>query len=54
MGWATKQADAGGHAMYLEAFPAARVVYERHGFVGVEGPGREMVMIRRPVEKGKA
>lgn len=34
--------------MYLEAMPAARVIYERFGYRGVEGEGEGFVMIRNP------
>ncbi|OCK84084.1 hypothetical protein K432DRAFT_321022 [Lepidopterella palustris CBS 459.81] len=35
-------------AMYLEAMPAARAIYERFGYRGVEGEGHDFVMIRWP------
>jgi GNAT superfamily N-acetyltransferase len=32
--------------MYLEAMADARPIYERWGYVGVEGPGSKQVMMR--------
>ena len=43
-----------GAPLYLEAFPNARVVYEKCGFKPVydnTGTVRDMVMIRRPERK---
>jgi GNAT superfamily N-acetyltransferase len=47
--WAIDQADKVEPPvwMYLEALPNARPVYLHAGFRGVEGEGREMVMVRR-------
>jgi GNAT superfamily N-acetyltransferase len=36
--------------MYLEAMPDARVIYERFGYRGVEGEGKDFVMVRNPPE----
>ena len=36
--------------MYLEAAPDARAIYEHFGYQGVEGDGKDFVMIRNPPE----
>jgi GNAT superfamily N-acetyltransferase len=33
--------------MYLECMPDAKVIYEHHGWKGVEGLGRDDIMLRR-------
>ena len=49
MDYAIKKADnqVPPAPLYLEALPNARPVYLHLGFKSREGPGRELVMIRR-------
>jgi hypothetical protein len=52
LNWAIHQADAQSPQLpiYVVAFPNARVVYLHLGFRGLEGEGKERVVVREGVE----